>query len=125
MPLRRILFGEVNPSGKLPETFPQRLEDNPSHGNFPGDPEKVNYGEGIYVGYRHYDKKKILSHCFHSDMDCHIPNFTYDNLQVRRMEDGSVKVDAEIKNTGSVPGKEVIQLYVRDLESSIDKPEKN
>jgi beta-glucosidase len=121
--IARILFGEVNPSGKLPETFPQRLEDNPSHGYFPGDPEKVNYGEGIYVGYRHYDKKNIEP-LFPFGYGLSYTEFAYDNLQVRRMEDGSVTVEAEVKNTGLVPGKEVVQLYVRDLESSIDKPEK-
>jgi beta-glucosidase len=121
--IARILFGDVNPSGKLPETFPRKLEDNPSYGNFPGDPEKVKYEEGIYVGYRHYDKNNIEP-LFPFGYGLSYTEFAYDNLQVERMEDGSVNVKAEVKNTGLVSGKEVVQLYVRDLESSIDKPEK-
>ena len=121
--IARILFGEVNPSGKLPETFPRKLEDNPSYGNFPGDPENVKYEEGIYVGYRHYDKNNIEP-LFPFGYGLSYTEFVYNNLHVEQMEDGSVKVEAEVKNTGLVPGKEVVQLYVRDIESSIDKPEK-
>jgi beta-glucosidase len=121
--IARILFGEVNPSGKLPETFPQQLEDNPSFGNFPGDPENVKYEEGIYVGYRHYDKNNIEP-LFPFGYGLSYTKFEHNNLHVMRMEDGSVKIEADVKNIGRVPGKEVVQLYVRDLESSIDKPEK-
>ncbi|MCK4855662.1 MAG: glycoside hydrolase family 3 C-terminal domain-containing protein, partial [Bacteroidales bacterium] len=121
--IARILFGEVNPSGKLPETFPRKLEDNPSYGNFPGDPENVKYEEGIYVGYRHYDKNNIEP-LFPFGYGLSYTEFVYNNLHVEQMEDGSVKVEAEVKNTGLVPGKEVVQLYVRDIESSIDKPDK-
>jgi beta-glucosidase len=121
--IARILFGEVNPSGKLPETFPRKLEDNPTYGYFPGDPEKVRYDEGIYVGYRHYDKFDIEP-LFPFGHGLSYTRFAYDNFQVRRMEDGSVRVEAEVRNTGSVPGKEVVQLYVRDLESAIDRPGK-
>ncbi len=121
--IARIIFGEVNPSGKLPETFPRELEDNPSYGNFPGDPENVKYEEGIYVGYRHYDKNNIEP-LFPFGYGLSYTEFIYNNLLVERTGDGSVKVEAEIENTGSVAGKEVVQLYVRDLESTIDKPEK-
>ena len=121
--IARILFGEVNPSGKLPETFPRKLEDNPSHGFFPGDPEEVIYGEGIYVGYRHYDKMKIEP-LFPFGYGLSYTSFAYDDLRVNQVEDGSFRVEADIKNTGTVTGKEVVQLYVRDPESSIDKPEK-
>jgi beta-glucosidase len=121
--IARILFGEVNPSGKLPETFPRKLEDNPSYGNFPGDPEKVNYGEGIFVGYRHYDKKNIEP-LFPFGFGLSYTDFSYSNMQTEQTGDNQVKVTVEVKNTGLVPGKEVVQLYIRDLESSIDKPEK-
>lgn len=54
-----LLYGDANPSGRLPETFPYQLEDNPSHLNFPGDGKNVEYAEGVFVGYRYYDKKKM------------------------------------------------------------------
>ncbi len=61
MRLPMFLFGDVNPSGKLPTTFPVRLEDNPAYINYPGENGKVNYGEGIFVGYRYYEKKDIAA----------------------------------------------------------------
>jgi beta-glucosidase len=121
--IARILFGEVNPSGKLPETFPRKLEDNPSYANFPGDPEKVKYEEGIYVGYRHYDKNNIEP-LFPFGFGLSYTEYSYSNLQTEQTGNGLVKVTAKVKNTGLVEGKEVVQLYVRDPESSIDKPEK-
>jgi len=121
--IARIIFGEVNPSGKLPETFPQQLKDNPSYGNFPGDPENVRYEEGIYVGYRHYDINDIEP-LFPFGYGLSYTTFEYGNLRVERLDNGSVNVEAEIRNTGSVAGKEVVQLYIRDLESTIDKPDK-
>jgi len=121
--IARILFGEVNPSGKLPETFPRKLEDNPSYANFPGDPEKVKYEEGIYVGYRHYDKHNIEP-LFPFGHGMSYTEFSYSNLQTEQTGNGLVKVAVEVKNTGLVPGKEVVQLYVSDPESSIEKPGK-
>jgi beta-glucosidase len=121
--IARILFGEVNPSGKLPETFPQRLEDNPSYGNFPGDTESVSYEEGIYVGYRHYDKHR-LEPLFPFGYGLSYTEFSYAGLQISQAGDGTVTVSARISNTGRVAGKEVVQLYVRDLEPGMDKPGK-
>jgi beta-glucosidase len=121
--IARILFGAVNPSGKLPETFPRKLEDNPSYGNFPGDPENVKYEEGIYVGYRHYDINNIEP-LFPFGFGLSYTDFSYSNLQTEQTGDNLVKVRVEVKNTGSVPGKEVVQLYIRDPESVMDKPEK-
>jgi beta-glucosidase len=121
--MARVLFGEVNPSGKLPETFPRQLEDNAAFGNFPGDPERVSYQEGIYVGYRHYDKKNIEP-LFPFGYGLSYTGFAYQNLQLEQLDEGSIGIEAEIKNTGSVRGKEVVQLYVRDIDSSIDKPVK-
>ncbi len=83
--IARILFGEVNPSGKLPETFPRQLEDNPSYGNFPGDPKTVKYEEGIYVGYRHYDKNNIEP-LFPFGYGLSYTEFTYNNLRLERLE---------------------------------------
>jgi len=121
--IARILFGEVNPSGKLPETFPQRLEDNPTFWNFPGDHDKVLYTEGIYIGYRHYDTRDIEP-LFPFGYGLSYTTFAYDNLNIIQAENGTVRITAEIKNTGMVSGKEVVQLYVKDIQSTIDKPEK-
>lgn len=121
--IARILFGVVNPSGKLPETFPVRLEDNPTYGNFPGVKDSVLYEEGIYVGYRHYDKINI-DPLFPFGYGLSYTSFDYSNLQVEINDEGTFEVSLEIENTGLVTGKEVVQLYIRDVESTIDKPEK-
>ncbi|MFO7933443.1 MAG: glycoside hydrolase family 3 C-terminal domain-containing protein [Bacteroidales bacterium] len=121
--IANILFGKVNPSGKLPESFPLKLEDNPSYGNFPGDREKVNYEEGIYVGYRHYDKEKI-DPLFPFGYGLSYTWFGYSGLRVEYTGDGCCRVSAAIENRGPVPGKEIVQLYIRDLQSTIDRPEK-
>jgi beta-glucosidase len=121
--IARILFGEVNPSGKLPETFPMRLQDNSSFGNFPGDPERVLYEEGIYVGYRHFDTQQ-REPLFPFGYGLSYTEFAYRNLQTRLPGKGEVRVTAEIRNTGPVAGKEVVQLYIQDLEPGIDKPGK-
>ncbi len=101
----RILFGKVNPSGKLAETHPIRFEDNPTYLNFPGDGDECFYGEDIYVGYRYYDKKKY---------DVLFP-FGH-GLSYTRFEYTSIKADRNtatvtVKNIGNVCGKEVVQLY--------------
>jgi len=121
--IARVLFGGVNPSGKLPETFPLKLEDNPAFGNFPGAEDQVLYEEGIYVGYRHYDTRKIEP-LFPFGHGLSYTTFDYENLVVEIGENGSITVKADIKNTGLVAGKEVVQLYIKDIESTIDKPEK-
>ena len=121
-----ILYGEANPSGKLAETFPLKLSDNPSFLNFPGEVNKVEYKEGIFVGYRYYDKK---------DMDVLFPfghglsytNFEYSELKLSEYEindNQNITVSVKVKNTGDVYGKEIVQLYVRDIESSVIRPEK-
>ena len=121
--IARILFGDVNPSGKLPETFPVRLEDNPTYGNFPGVKDSVHYIEGIFVGYRHYDKKNIEP-LFPFGHGLSYTTFEYNNIAIEDQGDGTFSLKAEIENTGPVTGKEVVQLYVRDSESVTDKPEK-
>jgi beta-glucosidase len=121
--IARILFGEANPSGKLPETFPKRLEDNPSYGNFPGENNRVFYKEGIYVGYRHYDTK-MVEPLFPFGHGLSYTEFEYSNLNISEPRDGKITVQCNIKNTGKVAGKEIVQLYVRDVESSADHPDK-
>jgi beta-glucosidase len=116
-----VLFGDVNPSGKLPTTFPKRLEDNPAYINYPGESGKVFYGEGIFVGYRYYDKKKIEP-LFPFGHGLSYTRFEYGNLRVKA--EAEVEVKVEVKNSGEREGKEVVQLYVRDVESSLVRPEK-
>ncbi|MGT2756167.1 glycoside hydrolase family 3 C-terminal domain-containing protein [Streptococcus ovuberis] len=117
-----LLYGKVNPSGRLAETFPYQLEDNPSHLNFPGDGDKVQYKEGLFVGYRYYDKKK---------MDVQFPfgyglsytSFSYQDLKVSHticQDTDQVEVSVRVTNSGNRAGKEVVQLYVnRQVDSSL------
>jgi beta-glucosidase len=121
-----VLFGEVNPCGKLAETFPKKLSDNPSFLYFPGEEDKVEYKEGIFVGYRYYDKKEIEP-LFPFGYGLSYTTFEYSNLTVSKKElkdTETVTVSVRIKNTGSVAGKEIIQLYVRDVESTVNRPMK-
>jgi beta-glucosidase len=121
-----VLFGKVNPSGKLAETFPQKLEDTPAFLNFPAEQGEVVYGERIFVGYRYYDKKKIEP-LFPFGFGLSYTTFEYSDLKVSSKNikdtDGLV-VSMKIKNTGLFDGKEVVQLYVRDLECALIRPEK-
>lgn len=121
-----LLYGEVNPSGKLAETFPLKLSDNPSYLNFPGEVDKVEYKEGIFVGYRYYDKK-AMDVLFPFGYGLSYTNFEYSNLKISKNEiddTEKVTVSVNIKNIGDVFGKEIVQLYIRDKESSVIRPEK-
>ena len=123
--IANILFGNVNPSGKLPDTFPMKLEDHSSFGNYPGANGKVNYSEGIFVGYRYFDKNSIEP-LFPFGHGLSYTTFEYSGLTLlpKSTSDGAVKVTVNVKNTGSVEGKEVVQLYVSDKESSVPRPPK-
>jgi len=121
-----ILFGKVNPSAKLPETFPLRLEDNPSYLSYFGEGDMVEYREGIFVGYRYYDKKK-MDVLFPFGFGLSYTTFEYSNLTVDKesMKDtDTMTVTADITNTGRMAGKEVVQLYVADKESTVIRPVK-
>ena len=121
-----ILFGKVNPSAKLPETFPLKLEDNPSYLNFPGEKDLVEYKEGIFVGYRYYDKKK-MDVLFPFGYGLSYTEFEYKNLKLNnsRIKDtDTLTVSVDVTNTGARAGKEVIQLYVADKESTVIRPVK-
>ena len=120
--IANVLFGKVNPSGKLPETFPVRLEDNPSFPNFPGTNNSVNYEEGIYVGYRYYDTKKVKP-LFAFGHGMSYTQFKFSDLQLD-VKNNIITAKCDITNTGKVSGAEVAQLYVNDVESSVDRPEK-
>lgn len=121
-----ILFGDANPSGKLAETFPKVLSDNPSYLNFPGEGDKVEYREGVFVGYRYYDKKGIEP-LFPFGFGLSYTSFEYSNLSINKNEiqdTESVSVSVNVKNTGSVAGKEIVQLYVKDIASTVIRPDK-
>lgn len=117
------IVGKINPSGKLPITFPKDYSDVPSW-NFPGepkgDPQKVVYDEGIYIGYRYYDTFGVEP-AYEFGFGLSYTKFEYKNLKVT-MHDNSVKVSFEISNTGNFPGKEVAQAYIRAPKGKLDKP---
>ena len=119
-----LLWGKVNPSGHLAETWPIRLEDNPSYLNFPGEDGVVTYAEGIFVGYRYYDKKKMpvnfpFGHGL-SYTDFSFSNLTADKEKLTDRETVTVSVDVTTEGTSA--GKAVVQLYVRDVKSTVRRP---
>lgn len=121
-----LLFGDVNPSGKLAETFPEKLEDTPAYLFFPGEGDQVEYREGIFTGYRYYDTKKV-SPLFPFGFGLSYTSFSYSDFAVDRKEitdEEKLTVQLQVKNTGSQFGKEIVQLYVRDTQSSVSRPEK-
>ncbi len=122
--LADIIFGDVNPSGKLPDTLAGRRDDYPDAPNFPGKHEEVNYAEGIYVGYRHFDKEGIEP-LFPFGHGLSYTAFTYGNLQVSPsafQPAGTVHVSVDVTNSGAREGEEVVQLYVHDTAPKIDRP---
>ena len=142
-----ILTGKINPSGKLPMTFPVDINDHKSTLNFPMDGEKLEltdmifgvdydkpenekirnkdytvYEEGIYVGYRHFDKNNIKV-SFPFGYGLSYTNFEYSDLKVIK-QDQKINLSLKIKNTGYVKGKEIIQVYISKINSKIDRPTK-
>ncbi|HJC91134.1 MAG TPA: glycoside hydrolase family 3 C-terminal domain-containing protein [Candidatus Mediterraneibacter excrementigallinarum] len=118
-----ILYGKVNPSGKLAETLPLKLSDNPSYLNF-AEREKVNYSEGVFVGYRYYDAKE-MEVAFPFGHGLSYTTFKYSNLKLDRTEmtdQDTLTVSVDVTNTGSRAGKEVVQLYVSDRTGSVRRP---
>ncbi|PLX14505.1 MAG: glycosyl hydrolase [Marinilabiliales bacterium] len=121
-----VLFGKVVPSGKLAETFPVKLEDTPSYFNFPGEEGNALYGERFFVGYRYYDEKKIEP-LFPFGHGLSYTTFEYSNLKFSSnniTDKDELTVKLELKNTGEIKAKEVVQLYVTDTESSLMRPKK-
>ena len=124
--LASILFGETNPSGKLPVSLPKEFKDSPAAANYPGENLKVNYAEGIYVGYRYYDTK-IVEPQFPFGFGLSYTTFEYSGLKVTPFaasasnHPGAV-VSLTVRNTGKRAGGEVVQLYVHDGHSKIDRP---
>ena len=118
-----VLFGAASPSGKLPVSFPKQLSDSPANGNYPGKDLKVNYAEGIYVGYRGFDKRKVEP-LFAFGHGLSYTKFDYSDLQVTPTVGAGkpVEVSLQLRNSGSREGAEVAQLYLRDVQSSVDRP---
>jgi len=118
-----VLFGAVNPSGKLPTTFPKRLQDNPAYINYPGENGQVLYGEGLFVGYRYYDKKDI-DPLFPFGYGLSYTTFEYSSLTLIEGKNGTIEVRLDVHNTGGQAGKEIVQVYIRDPQSQLVRPEK-
>lgn len=124
--IANILFGDVNPSGKLPVTFPKKFEDSPAFNNYPGANGNVKYAEGIFVGYRYFDKYDVEPQ-FPFGYGLSYTEFVYTNLQIvpkMGSENTPVYVSLEVKNIGKYEGKEIVQLYVHQIESSLERPNK-
>lgn len=128
-----VLSGKVNPSGKLAETFPIKLADTPAYINWPGGAGKVFYGEGLFIGYRYYDTKEIPV-LFPFGYGLSYTTFAYSNprVETKQGQAGSITfkdvdgltVLVDVTNTGSVAGKEIVQVYVHDQKSEMVRPVK-
>jgi beta-glucosidase len=122
----QLIFGEKNPCGKLAESFPLRLQDTPSYLNFPGVGQKVEYREGVFVGYRYYDSKEIEV-LFPFGHGLSYTTFEYSNPRVSNTQiydTEGVRVSIDVTNTGKYSGKEIVQLYVRDTTEKAIRPDK-
>ena len=120
----RVLFGEVNPSGKLPESFPKKLSDNPSYLFYGGEGDTAEYREGIFVGYRYYDRKETEL-LFPFGHGLSYTSFDFSDLRLSReriTDQESLTATVRVTNTGKRAGKTVVQLYVGDCESSVFRP---
>ena len=121
-----VLFGKVNPSGKLPTSFPKRLEDTPAYINYPGENGHVLYGEGLFVGYRYYDTKDVAP-LFPFGFGLSYTQFAYRNLKISSETYSAgdvIQVSLEVTNTGPRAGKEIVQLYLRDPQARLVRPHK-
>jgi beta-glucosidase len=121
-----VLFGKVNPCGKLAETFPLRLSDTPAHINWPGGAGEVRYGEGLFIGYRYYDAREVPV-LFPFGYGLSYTTFAYGNpvVSAKSFKDvDGLTVTVDVTNTGSVAGKEIVQFYVHDQKSGLVRPPK-
>ncbi len=122
--LAAVLFGDANPSGKLPVSLPKRFEDSPAYGHYPGENLQVDYAEGIYVGYRYFDTKNVEP-AFPFGFGLSYTTFKYSGLKVSRYKangSGPINIELALTNTGSRPGAEVVQLYIHEDHPAIDRP---
>ncbi len=121
-----VLFGKINPCGKLAETFPIKLADTPAYINWPGGAGAVRYGEGMFIGYRYYDAKQVPV-LFPFGYGLSYTTFAYSNPKVSKQtfkDVEGVTITVDVTNTGSVAGKEIVQVYVHDQKSKLVRPEK-
>lgn len=120
-----LLLGNINPSGKLPITFLKRWEDSPAFGNYPGSNGQVNYEEGVFVGYRHFDAKSIEPE-FPFGFGLSYTTFSVSDLKVKVVNSSAktprIEVSARVTNTGDREGSEVVQLYVGEKNPSLPRP---
>ncbi len=121
-----IIFGDVNPSGKLPSTFPKQLTDVAAHKSpmtYPGKNDVI-YEEGIFVGYRHFDRANIMPQ-FPFGHGLSYTSFEYADLELSQQSfsgENSISVSFNVMNVGDRAGKEIVQLYIQDLECSLPRP---
>ncbi|HUL76783.1 MAG TPA: glycoside hydrolase family 3 C-terminal domain-containing protein [Vicinamibacteria bacterium] len=121
-----LLFGLASPSGKLPVTFPRRIEDSTAFGHYPGENLHVEYGDGIFVGYRGFDRGRVEP-LFPFGHGLSYTTFEYGGLTVsppKVKAGGTVEIGVRVRNSGARTGAEVVQLYLRDVESSLPRPPK-
>jgi len=124
--LADVLTGQVNPSARLPTTFLAKWEDSPAYGHYPGQNDTVEYAEGIFVGYRYFESKR-LPVLFPFGYGLSYTNFAYSDLHISPKAikpNEKMEVSFSLRNTGRVPGAEIVQLYIRDAESSLPRPPK-
>jgi beta-glucosidase len=116
-----VLFGAVNPSGKLTETVPLRLEDTPAFLNFPGEEGHVRYGEGLFVGYRWYDARRMeVEYPFGHGLS--YTTFSYGDASASVTGSGDIEVRVTVTNTGERPGREIVQVYTSLAGSHVQRP---
>jgi len=125
--LTDILFGDINPSGKLPVTFMEKWEDHHAFKTYPGKKEYAEYTDGIYVGYRHYDKNNIEP-LFPFGFGLSYTTFEYSDLKLSAKsikQSNEIEVSLEVKNTGKMDGDEIVQLYIHDVKASVEREPKS
>ena len=119
-----VLFGHADPSGRLPQTFPVRWSDNPSHSQdpeiYPGSAGTVRYGEGVFVGYRHYEKYGIKP-LFPFGHGLSYTEFTLSDVTVHTNDEG-IEISVNVTNVGDRSGSTVVQLYISDQNSTLERP---
>ena len=121
-----VLLGKAEPGGRLPQTFPRRLEDDPAFVNYPGEGGHVRYGEGLYVGYRYYEKKKIEP-LFPFGFGLSYTKFRFGALTLSAESIGpgeTVEAAIEVANVGDRAGSTVVQFYISDEQASVSRPDK-
>jgi beta-glucosidase len=123
--LSDVIFGAINPSGKLPTTFPKKLEDTPIFSHYPGKNLQMDYEEGLYIGYRWYDREGIEP-LFPFGYGLSYTSYSYENLRVvpPKGTGTAVAFQLSVTNTGEMSGKETVQAYIGLKQSAIDRPKK-